>query len=102
MAGSVSIDCNFGLCHGGGACQCLGFGRSRIEAYCHRAAGGKGKGLEFDTVVIDCSKLGRGDEEEEKRLLYVNCTRARKRLYLRYKGRPPEIIRKYYPDFLGE
>lgn len=61
----------------------------------------KGKGLEFDTVIIDCAFLGRGDEEEEKRVLYVNCTRARKRLYLRYEGEPPEIIKKYYPDFLG-
>lgn len=62
----------------------------------------EGKGLEFDTVIIDCANLGRGDEEEERRLLYVNCTRARKRLYLRYEGRVPEIIRKYYPDFLDE
>lgn len=61
----------------------------------------KGKGLEFDTVIIDCAFLGRGDEEEEKRVLYVNCTRARKRLYLRYEGEPPEIIKKYYPDFLS-
>lgn len=60
----------------------------------------KGKGLEFDTVIIDCAFLGRGDEDEEKRVLYVNCTRARKRLYLRYEGQPPEIIKKYYPDFL--
>ena len=26
---------------------------------------GKGKGLEFDAVIIDCANLGRGDEEEE-------------------------------------
>lgn len=62
----------------------------------------KGKGLEFDTVIFDCAALGRDDEEEEKRLLYVNCTRARKRLYLCYEGEVPAIIRKYYPDFLDE
>lgn len=59
-----------------------------------------GKGLEFDNVVVDYSREISEDEEEEKRLRYVHFTRARKRLYIRYKGTPPKLLSKYYADFL--
>ena len=59
-----------------------------------------GKGLEFDNVVVDYSWEISEDEEEEKRLRYVHFTRARKRLYIRYKGIPPKLLSKYYADFL--
>lgn len=59
-----------------------------------------GKGLEFDNVIVDCSQFNETDESTLKNMLYVNCTRARKRLYLRYAGEPHEIIRRYYADFL--
>lgn len=59
-----------------------------------------GKGLEFDNVVVDYTKRASEDEEEEKRLRYVHFTRARKRLYIRYKDAPPELLVKYYSDFL--
>ena len=60
-----------------------------------------GKGLEFDNVVVDYSHGVGGDEAEERRIRYVHFTRARKRLYIRYQGTPPELLTKYYPDFLG-
>ena len=59
-----------------------------------------GKGLEFDNVVVDYTKRVSEDEEEEKRLRYVHFTRARKRLYIRYRDTPPELLVKYYSDFL--
>lgn len=59
-----------------------------------------GKGLEFDNVIVDYSREISEDEEEEKRLRYVHFTRARKRLYIRYKGTPPRLLSKYYADFL--
>ena len=59
-----------------------------------------GKGLEFDNVIIDYVQAIEEDEEAEARLLYVNCTRARKRLYIRYEGKPPALLDKVYPDFL--
>ena len=59
-----------------------------------------GKGLEFDNVVVDYAKRVSEDEEEEKRLRYVHFTRARRRLYIRYKDAPPELLVKYYSDFL--
>ncbi len=37
----------------------------------------------------------------EKRLRYVHFTRARRRLYIRYEGEPPELLRECYADFLG-
>lgn len=58
-----------------------------------------GKGLEFDTVIVDCARIFEPEEETLQRLLYVNCTRARKRLYLRYAGEPPEILQRFYSDF---
>lgn len=59
-----------------------------------------GKGLEFDNVIVDYLREISEDEEEEKRLRYVHFTRARKRLYIRYKGTPPKLLSKYYADFL--
>lgn len=59
-----------------------------------------GKGLEFDNVIIDYRHATEEDEDAEARLLYVNCTRARKRLYIRYNGRPPELLSKLYPEFI--
>ncbi|MEC4176674.1 AAA family ATPase [Adlercreutzia sp. R7] len=59
-----------------------------------------GKGLEFDNVIIDYQHATEEDEDAEARLLYVNCTRARKRLYIRYDGRPPELLSKLYPEFV--
>jgi len=60
----------------------------------------KGKGLEFDNVVVDCSTMVGDDAEAEKRLRYVHFTRARKRLVVCYEGDPPELLREHYPDFL--
>jgi DNA helicase-2/ATP-dependent DNA helicase PcrA len=53
------------------------------------------KGLEWPVVFITgcedmlmpCSLFGDRDEEEEKRLLYVGMTRARKRLVISYAGK---------------
>lgn len=59
-----------------------------------------GKGLEFDDVIVDCAHMAEPDEETLKNILYVNCTRARHRLYLRYAGEPPAILRRFYPDLL--
>ena len=59
-----------------------------------------GKGLEFDNVVVDYNKQLGEDMEEEKRLRYVHFTRARRRLYIRYQGEPPELLTEYYSDFL--
>ena len=59
-----------------------------------------GKGLEFDNVIVDCASLHEAEEAMLKNILYVNCTRARKRLYVRYVGEPPDLLRRFYPDFL--
>lgn len=59
-----------------------------------------GKGLEFDNVVVDYANPFSEDEEEEKRLRYVHFTRARRRLYIRYQGKPPKLLSQYYSDFL--
>lgn len=61
-----------------------------------------GKGLEFDNVVVDYTHEVSEDEEEEKRLRYVHFTRARKRLYIRYRDIPPKLLTKYYADFLND
>lgn len=58
------------------------------------------KGLEFDNVIVDYTRMLGDDIESEKRLRYVHFTRARKRLYVRYAGEPPELLQEYYADFL--
>ena len=60
-----------------------------------------GKGLEFDNVVVDYAREASDDAESERRLRYVHFTRARRRLYVRYQGQPPELLTRYYSDFLG-
>ena len=60
----------------------------------------QGKGLEFDNVVVDYTKEAGEDEEAEKRIRYVHFTRARRRLYIRYRGTPPKLLSQYYKDFL--
>ena len=58
------------------------------------------KGLEYDTVIVDCSASLDEDFEAETRLRYVHFTRARKRLYVTYRKSPSELLTTYYPDFL--
>ena len=58
----------------------------------HRA-----KGLEFDAVFIPRVDEGelpirRGDVDEERRLLYVGITRARKHLVLSWTGKPSRFL----------
>lgn len=60
-----------------------------------------GKGLEFDNVVVDYTREIGEDADEERRLRYVHFTRARRRLYIRYQGTPPKLIREYYSDFVS-
>lgn len=60
-----------------------------------------GKGLEFDNVIVDVADSREADEATLRNILYVNCTRARKRLYLRYTGEPPALLTTHYPDFLS-
>jgi DNA helicase-2/ATP-dependent DNA helicase PcrA len=60
----------------------------------HRA-----KGLEFDAVFIPRLEEGelpirRGDEDEERRLLYVGMTRARRYLFLTWNGKPSRFLRE--------
>jgi DNA helicase-2/ATP-dependent DNA helicase PcrA len=68
----------------------------------HRA-----KGLEFDAVFLPRltekelpSKQARSDEElaEERRLLYVGLTRARRELWLTWSGKPSRFLRELVPD----
>lgn len=61
----------------------------------------KSKGLEFDNVIVDYDRTLGEDEEAENRLRYVHFSRARKRLYIRYEGDAPQLLQKYYPDFLN-
>jgi len=60
----------------------------------HRA-----KGLEFDAVFLPRLDEGelpirRGDVEEERRLLYVGITRARKHLTITWSGKPSRFLRE--------
>jgi DNA helicase-2/ATP-dependent DNA helicase PcrA len=60
----------------------------------HRA-----KGLEFDAVFIPRVDEGelpykRADVEEERRLLYVGITRARKHLFLSWQGKPSRFLKE--------
>ena len=64
----------------------------------HRA-----KGLEFDAVFLPRLEEGelpirRGDVEEERRLLYVGITRARKHLAITWTGKPSRFLRELAPD----
>lgn len=61
----------------------------------------KTKGLEFDNVIVDYSReVDRWDERRERRIRYMQFTRARKTLFVRYEGEPPRLLQEYYPDFL--
>ena len=61
----------------------------------------KGKGLEFDNVVVDYSYVVGDDYDEEKRLRYVHFTRPRKRLSVRYPvDDVPQLLLDYYADCL--
>lgn len=60
------------------------------------------KGLEYDNVVVDYAGFVSDDVEQEKNLRYVHFTRARKRLYIRYQGEPPLLLKEFYGDFLQE
>jgi ATP-dependent DNA helicase UvrD/PcrA len=60
----------------------------------HRA-----KGLEFDAVFIPRVEEGelpirRGDIEEERRLLYVGITRARRHLTITWEGKPSRFLQE--------
>ncbi|HEY3542497.1 MAG TPA: ATP-dependent DNA helicase UvrD2 [Gaiellaceae bacterium] len=60
----------------------------------HRA-----KGLEFDAVFIPRLEEGelpirRGDVDEERRLLYVGITRARRQLVLTWNGKPSRFLKE--------
>ena len=76
---------------------------ARSERYCepglYLITEWMGEGLEFDNVVVDYVDSVSEDEEEEKRLCYVHFTRARKRLYIRYRGTPPQFLSQYYAVF---
>jgi DNA helicase-2/ATP-dependent DNA helicase PcrA len=60
----------------------------------HRA-----KGLEFEAVFLPRLEEGelpirRGDVDEERRLLYVGITRARKQLTITWSGKPSRFLRE--------
>lgn len=64
------------------------------------------KGKEWNTVFIAGLTEGvlphkKGDPEEEKRIFYVACSRAAKRLYLTYHGQPSVFARdhSYAPNW---
>jgi DNA helicase II / ATP-dependent DNA helicase PcrA len=64
----------------------------------HRA-----KGLEFDAVFLPRLDEGelpirRGDVEEERRLLYVGITRARRHLVITWTGKPSRFLQELAPD----
>lgn len=61
----------------------------------------QGKGLEFDTVFVDCSRPFSSDEEEEKRIRYVHFTRARNQLHVFYSGKTPELLSRIYPELIS-
>ncbi len=60
----------------------------------HRA-----KGLEFDAVFLPRLEEGelpnrRADVDEERRLLYVGVTRARRHLFLTWQGKPSRFLKE--------
>ena len=61
------------------------------------------KGLEFDNVIIDyAGEIDGQDERRERRIRYMQFTRARKTLLVRYDGEAPRLLKKYYPDYLPQ
>jgi len=57
------------------------------------------KGKEFDNVFVVGASEGsmphaKGDLDEEKRIFFVACSRAAKRLYISYSGTPSRFIPK--------
>jgi DNA helicase-2/ATP-dependent DNA helicase PcrA len=85
---------------------CAEFGESLHERFGASAGRGvhlltlhRAKGLEFDAVFIPRLEEGelpirRGDEDEERRLLYVGMTRARKYLFLTWSGKPSRFLKE--------
>lgn len=62
----------------------------------------RAKGLEFDNVIVDyTSELDSQDYGREKRIRYMQFTRARKTLLVRYEGEPPKLLKEYYSDYLA-
>lgn len=59
----------------------------------------KAKGLEMDNVIIYDAASDFGTPEERARVIYVACSRARRRLYLGCMGRPSEILAGVLPQF---
>ena len=62
------------------------------------------KGLEWDTVFLVNAQEGvlphkrSTDIEEEKRVFFVGCSRAAKRLIITYSGPPSQFIRQLLPE----
>lgn len=74
-------------------------GGVRPGVYCFSQL--KTKGLEFDNVIIDyVREIDPQDVRREKRIRYMQFTRARKTLLVRYEGEPPKLIQDYYPDYI--
>ena len=60
------------------------------------------KGAEFDTVFLtgaheEMMPHKNGELEEEKRIFFVGASRAAKRLYISYAGRPSRFIEQFLP-----
>jgi DNA helicase-2/ATP-dependent DNA helicase PcrA len=85
---------------------CDEFGASLHERFGASAGRGvhlltlhRAKGLEFDAVFIPRLEEGelpsrRGDEDEERRLLYVGITRARRYVFLTWNAKPSRFLRE--------
>ena len=60
------------------------------------------KGAEFDSVFVtgcheEMMPHKNGELEEEKRIFFVGASRAAKRLYISYAGRPSRFIEQFLP-----
>lgn len=76
-------------------------GGIRPGVYCFAQL--KAKGLEFDNVIVDYTReVDQRDERRERRIRYMQFTRARKSLLVRYEGEPPRLLQAYYPDYLDK